>query len=114
MNTKHYQFRLHGLREATGHVKATTLNRVVEALLKMTERATRLSAIGEGSGRGTKPGWLKEAADFTITGLHTGSTILDIEALSLHVTRSVLVTTDKDFDHMDDIWLKREFVETTQ
>ena len=29
-----------------------------------------------------------------------------------HVTRSVLVTTDKDFDHMDGIWLKREFVET--
>lgn len=86
MNTKCYQLRLHGLREATGHIKATTLNRVVEALLKMTERATRLSATGEGSGRGKKPAWLQEAADFTITGLHTGSTSLEIEALSLRDT----------------------------
>ena len=83
MITKRYQLRLEGLRNATGHVSATTLHRVVEALLKTAERATRLLATGEGTGRGKAPKWLQEAADFTLTGLVPGSTILDIEAPTL-------------------------------
>ena len=84
MSTKHYHFRLIGLREAEGQIKATVLQHTVDALLKTTERATRLLATGEGSGRGQKPPrWLKKAIDFTITGLKPGSTILDIEAPTL-------------------------------
>ena len=86
MSTKHYHFRLIGLREAEGQIKATVLQRTVDALLKTTERATRLLATGEGSGRGQKPRWLKKATDFTITGLKPGSTILDIEAPTLRET----------------------------
>ena len=86
MNTKHYQFRLSGLREAEGQIRATSLRRAVDALLKTTEGATRLLAIGEGRGRGQKPGWLKKATDFTITGLKPGSTILDLEAPTLRET----------------------------
>ena len=83
MDTRHYQLRLGGLPGAAGHVSATTLNRVVEALLKTAKRATRLLATGEGTGRGKAPTWLQEAADFTLTGLMPGSTILDIEAPTL-------------------------------
>ena len=86
MSTKHYRFRLSGLREAEGQIKATSLQRTVDALLKTTERATRLLATGEGSGRGQKPHWLKKATDFTITGLKPGSTILGIEAPTLRET----------------------------
>ena len=86
MSTKHYHFRLIGLREAEGQIKATSLQRTVDALLKTTERATRLLATGEGSGRGRKPHWLKKATDFTITGFKPGSTILDIEIPTLRET----------------------------
>ena len=80
MDTKHYRLRLDGLPDATGQVSATTFTRVVEALLETAKRATRLLATGEGTGRGKAPRWLQEAADFTLTGLMPGSTILDIEA----------------------------------
>ena len=86
MSTKHYHFRLNGLREAEGQIKAMNLQRTLDALLKTTERATRLLATGEGSGRGQKPSWLKKATDFTIIGLKPGSTILDIMVPTLRET----------------------------
>ena len=88
VNTKRYQFRLSGLQEAEGHIKAATLQRVLEALGKTAERAARLLATGEGSGKGRKPGWLDAAVDFTVTGLEPGSTILDIEAPRLSMAAS--------------------------
>ena len=50
MNTRRYQLRLDGLRNGAGRVGATTLTRVVEALLKTAERATRLLATSKGAG----------------------------------------------------------------
>ena len=85
MNTRRYQFRVSGLQEAEGQIKAATLQRVLEALRKTAERAARLLATGEGSGKGRKPGWLDAAVDFTVTGLESGSTILDIEAPGLNI-----------------------------
>ena len=86
MDTKHYRLRLGGLPGTAGQVRATTLTRVVEALLETAKRATRLLATGEGTGRGKTPQWLQDAADFTLTALKPGSTILDIEAPSLRDT----------------------------
>ena len=83
MHAKRYQLRLGGLPGAAGQVRAATLTRVVEALLETAKRATRLLATGEGTGRGKAPRWLQDAADFTLTGLVPGSTILDIEAPTL-------------------------------
>ena len=57
-----------------------SLIRALRALVKTAESATRLAATGRSGGRGAKPRWLKEALDFTVTGLEPGSTILDIEA----------------------------------
>ena len=58
---------------------------------KLTELQEKLTALAESAvlnlvegrskpGRGQKSKWLKEVIDFQITGLHSGSTILDIEA----------------------------------
>lgn len=57
-----------------------SLIRALRALVKTAESATRLAATGRSGGRGAKPRWLKEALDFTVTGLAPGSTILDIKA----------------------------------
>lgn len=47
--------------------------------MRTAESATRLAATGRSGGRGAKPRWLKEALDFTVTGLEPGSTVLGIE-----------------------------------
>ena len=80
MKTKHYQLRISGLREQEGQIKIVDLQRVLDALIKTSERATRLQATGEGSAKGQKPKWLETSIDFTITGLESGSTVLGIEA----------------------------------
>lgn len=61
-------------------MEAASLQRVLDALVKTAERATRLLATGEGNGRGKRPGWLDAAVNLTITGLSPGSATLAIEA----------------------------------
>lgn len=56
------------------------LYRVLGALLKTAERATRLLALGSGSARGKTPVWLRDSTDFVVTGLSRGSTIIEIDA----------------------------------
>ncbi len=80
MNTQRYQLRISGLPEPTGQIKVASLCRILDALLQMGERATRLIVTGQSSGRGRKPKWLQASVNFTVTGLNSGSTILDIEA----------------------------------
>ena len=80
MNTQRYQLRLSGLPEPTGQIKAASLCRILDALLQTGERATRLIVTGQSSGRGRKPKWLRASANFTVTGLNSGSTILEIDA----------------------------------
>jgi len=101
-----YQFRLSGLGEANGHIKVDALIRSLSALVKTAESATRLAATGRSSGRGAKPRWLKEALDFTVTGLGPGSTTLAIEAPKLGDVTS--------FDlAQQDLWLQQPTAEET-
>ena len=86
MKTKRYKLRISGLRENEGQIKSAVLQRVLDALTKTSERATRLQATGEGSAKGPKPKWLDASLDFTITGLEAGSTVLGIEAPRLAET----------------------------
>ena len=86
MNTQRYQLRLSGLRENEGQIKAASLRLVLDAVLQTAARATRLLATGEGSRKGPKPRWLDASVDFTITGLNSGSTVLDIAAPHLGET----------------------------
>ncbi len=86
MKTQHYQLRISGLREIEGQIRASTLSRILHALLATAERTTRLLATGTGAGRGAKPRWLDATIDFTITRLTSGSTIVGIEAPRLGET----------------------------
>lgn len=79
---KSYQLRLSGLPENEGQIRAKRLLQVVQALIEIAERTTRLSVTGEGKNRGSKPGWLNATVDFTITGLEKGSTIIGLTAPS--------------------------------
>ena len=72
--------RLTGLEENGGEISASRLQRVIDALLRTAEAATRLLITGRGAGRGTKPSWLRASVDFMITGIESGSTVLDIAA----------------------------------
>ncbi len=86
MKTQRYQLRISGLREVEGQIRASTLRRILDALLATAERTTRLLATGTGSGKGAKPHWLDATIDFTITELKSGSTIFGIEAPQLRET----------------------------
>lgn len=77
----------------------------MNALTELAERSTRLLATGESSGRGPKPKWLGVTADFTVTGLASGSTVLGIEAPCLGETASEVFAQQEfwreqpDLDH---------------
>ena len=83
MSTKRYQFRLHGLKEHGGEIKAADLARTLTALHKAAESATTLLVSGEGRRRRTKPAWLAAATDFIVTGLTPGSTVVGIASTRL-------------------------------
>lgn len=78
MTKSRYQFRLHGLDEHGGEIKAADLARTLNALHKAAESATRLLASGEGRRKRAKPPWLAAATDLTVTGLTSGSTVVAI------------------------------------
>ena len=100
-----YRFRLEGLSEAKGHIRAGTLVRALGALLGTAERATRLAATGRSVARGRRPAWLRAAMDVTVTGLGTGSTTLDIQAPRLSDVHIDLAQRDR--------WLERPDVGDT-
>ncbi len=80
--------------------------RALRALVKTAEGATRLAATGRSGGRGARPRWLREALDFTITGLEPGSTILEIEAPRLGDVPDLDLT-------QRDLWLQQPSSEDT-
>ena len=86
MTTHRYRLRISGLAEDEGRIKAATLQRVLDALLTTAERTTRLLATGSGSARGPRPRWLGAAVDITVTGLQSGSTVIEMQAPRLGET----------------------------
>ena len=106
MNTCNYQFRVSGLREDQGQIRAKSLVRVIDGLLKSAERVTNLLATGSGTRRGNSPAWLDATVDFMVTGQRPGSTILDIEAPQIGDTAAVLLT-------QQELWPRRPAVVPT-
>ena len=104
MNGRRYQLCLQGLSEDEGHITATRLRDLMDALLRSAERATRLLATGEGIGKGPNPHWLNKTVAFTITGLKPGSTIFEIEAPCLRETaREQFSQRGLENDDLDDL-----------
>lgn len=106
VNNRRYQLRLSGLSENRGHIKAKCLGRVVDGILTTAERVTFLLATGHGSRKGSRPGWLDDTVDFTITGIRPGSTIFDIEAPQIGETAGARLT-------QQDLWHIRPNVAST-
>lgn len=106
MKTQRYQLRISGLSEGEGQIRMTTLRRVTDALLTTAERATRLIATGVGVGKGARPQWLDASIDFTITGLKSGSTVIQLEAPRLGDTAHEQFT-------QDDLWRKQPSLDDT-
>ena len=92
--------RLTGLEENGGEISASRLQRVIDALLRTAEAATRLLVTGRGAGTGTKPSWLRASVDFMITGIESGSTVLEIEA-------PFLGDTAHDQISQQDLWYEK-------
>ena len=86
MSTQGYQLHIEGLHESEGQIKAADLMRVLDALIATAKCATRLMAMGNGSKKGPKLRWLNATLGFTVAGLKSGSTILDIKAPPLYET----------------------------
>ena len=106
MKTERYQLKISGLREGNGQIKVTTLRRVVDALLSTAERTTRLVATGAGVGKGARPQWLGTTIDFTISGLKSGSTVIQLEAPRLGDT------AHEQFSQKD-LWRKQPSMDET-
>ena len=106
MKTHRYQLRISGLTESNGQIRMATLRRVTGALLTASERVTRLMATGVGIGKGTRPQWLHSAIDFTITGMKSGSTVLQLEAPRLGDT------AHEQFAQ-EDLWRKQPSMDDT-
>lgn len=81
--TAKYSLQINGLSQAPGAVRWETLVELVEALKTTAERTARLVATGSGRRRGPIPAWLRALVDLEVTGLHNGSTVVELAAPTL-------------------------------
>lgn len=76
----HYEIRLVGEGTRGAEVDGALLRDLLDAMVEGVRRAVRLRVEGRSSAPGAAPGWLDEAARFTVTAIREGSTILELEA----------------------------------
>lgn len=80
MQSVEYTIDILGLKAREGSIPITAFKEIVDAILKGSDRVLRLFVEGRSVKRGKSPDWLKKSLDFTLTGIKTGSTILELEA----------------------------------
>ncbi|MCK4766215.1 MAG: hypothetical protein KAW12_28730 [Candidatus Aminicenantes bacterium] len=78
--TVEYKINILGLKTRQGAISISALKEIADAILKSSDRTLRLFVEGKSTKRGKSPSWLKKTLDFTITGIKTGSTVLELEA----------------------------------
>ena len=78
----HHRIILKNFTPKDGTISFSTLSELSEKLTALAESAV-LSLVEGNSrpGQGKRPEWLKEVTDFTLSGLHEGSTVLELDAL---------------------------------
>jgi hypothetical protein len=64
-------------------IPAEALAKLLQALIQGARQSVRLRVEGESTRRGNPPAWLDNVTQFEVTGLETGSTVIDIDAPSL-------------------------------
>lgn len=98
-----YQIRITGLKAKAGSIPVALLQDIIEALLKGCDRVLRLVVEGRSTKIGKTPDWLKDSLNFTITGLTTGSTVLELET-------PILGDSMPDQFSMKKLWDDRELM----
>ncbi len=83
MNNISYTIRTIGLDREPGAIGAEALRDLLDALLESARRAVRLVYEGVSVLPGPAPAWLRDAAEFTITALGAGSTVVGLDAPTL-------------------------------
>jgi hypothetical protein len=106
MSRVKYKIRVVGLQTPDGTISFKALKEIVGVLLECSERGLRLAVQGESIKPGKVPAWLSKSIDFTMTGLETGSTVLDIEA-------PILGETAREQIVEQDLWYSKPSQEDT-
>ena len=78
-----HQISLRGPATKGKRISALLLKKLLEVVTEGAKGALRLRVEGRSTARGSEPAWLVKAADFEITGLSPGSTVIEIEAPTL-------------------------------
>jgi len=95
-----YSIRIKGLKSKSGSIPISALKEISDVLLKSSDRILRLMVEGSSTKTGKTPNWLKKTLNFTITGIKTGSTIIEVEA-------PVLSETMPEFFEQKKLWQDR-------
>jgi len=72
-----HQISLNGPNARGVRISAVLLKDLLDVIVDGTRGALRLKIEGRSFARGSDPAWLGRAADFEITGLNTGSTLIE-------------------------------------
>ena len=81
MTMRHHRLVLTGqASEQRVRVPMATLADALDALLEGARAAARFAVEGESVRKGKRPAWLEAACEFDVTGLSSGSAVIDIEA----------------------------------
>ena len=88
MTSRRYQLRLRGIHESPGEIKAKRLIGVLRGLTATAARTIQLRSTGSGRSPKRTPKWIRSTADFTVTGIASGSTAIEIDAPCLGPTAS--------------------------
>ena len=81
-----YHIRLTGLDAPEGSISMGALGDLCRAVVDGAARALRLQAEGVSTRSGPPPDWVREATDFTVKGLRSGSTVLALDVPPLAET----------------------------
>ncbi len=80
---KHHQIKLTGPSTHGKRISANLLAELLNLLNDGVRASLRFRAEGSSTKPGAPPSWLLDAADFEITGINEGSTLIEIDAMPL-------------------------------
>lgn len=101
MKTVDYEIKVSGLNTKPGSIPIVEFKEIIEFLMKGCDRVLRLIIEGRSIKSGKNPDWLKKSLDFIITGIKTGSTLLQLEAPILGESIPEHFTQKKLWDNLE-------------
>lgn len=106
MDPVRYDIELRGRHDANGTLGAVALRDLLDVMIQATARTLRLAVEGVSTRRGSRPEWLTESVDFTVTGIHEGSTVFPVEIARLDALATSVIA-------QQDLWRPRPRAKAT-